>query len=282
MISGDRSDLISHDNDYALAQAVANGSTAAWHQFLETYSGLIMHVVRRHLPAEDEDEIRTVFVDTLSALYNGGLERFAGRVSLASWLNLVSRRKSLDYIRATYGRRRNPKHYNRLNEFEQQVFQLFYVERLPLEIVVHSLDWAGHSVNIEKLISSVVRVEEVLGRACLKSLDDRHLAKKNGHRSAEFQRYVVQSRVEYDWRAAAQIPDRVLMEKEASRLIARIGKILSQLSGEERRVIELHFQEGMSASKIAQKLNLENERRVYTVIERVVRRMKATLNNSNN
>jgi len=58
-------------SDLDLAQAVSNGSVEAWHRLIDQYSGLIYTVVRRNLFAAKDDEVRTVFVDILEALYDG-------------------------------------------------------------------------------------------------------------------------------------------------------------------------------------------------------------------
>jgi RNA polymerase sigma factor (sigma-70 family) len=278
MISGDRNDIPSYDEDIVLTESVAGGSTSAWHRFLEQYSGLIYHVILRHLPAEDEDDVRSVYVDVLNALYREDLRTYSGRVSLRAWLVLVARRRSVDYIRARYGRRRQPKGFDQLGEFDGNVYQLFFVERLPIEIVIQMLEWNGYSVSIDSLVESIQRIEDTLGQRFLTQLDERYFARQNGLDTAAVLRYVVNTRVEYEVRLKRDMPDQFVVEQETAKQLQRVKELVSQLSEEEQKVVRLRFQEGLSAAEISQRLDMDGPRRVYTVVERVLRRLRTIMN----
>jgi RNA polymerase sigma factor (sigma-70 family) len=263
--------------DLDLTRRVVAGSLEAWHEFLLTYAELIHHVVRRHLPVADDDEVHGVYVQTLEDLYHGGLRNYSGTVDLRSWLMLVSRRRSIDFLRARFGRNREPKGLGKLSAFDREVFQLFHVDKLPIEVVLHSLDWSGHTASVDNLVASVIRIEETVGKRVLRKLDDHHAAIRHGFATTDAIRYFVDLRVELDWRAVTTTPDNRLMEKEVAERVERIRELLSSMPEEDRRVARLRFEERLSANEIARQLGLQNRRRVYTLVERVKRRLRAAL-----
>ena len=280
MTSNSKDDIRSNNDDLRLAKSIADGSTVAWHEFLERYAGLIYHVILRHLPADDEDDVRSLYVDVLKALYSIDLGKYSGYVDMQSWLMLVTRRRSLDYLRSRYGRRREPKAFGRLNKLDRDVFRLFYAERLPIEVVIQMLDWNGHSITVDGLVDSIQRIEDVLGRTFLARLEERYVAKRNGVGNISALRYIVTSRVEYEGRTKNNTSDRFVIEQESARQAERVKELLSQFSREEQRVVQLRFQEGLSAEDISQRLNFDGRRRVYTVIERVLRRLRTIMNDA--
>ncbi|MCP4231891.1 MAG: sigma-70 family RNA polymerase sigma factor, partial [bacterium] len=112
------------EDDLNLARRVTAGSLEAWHEFLETYAEVIYTVARRHLPSADDDEVRGVYVHTLETLYYGGLRNYRGEMDLRSWLMLVSRRRSIDFLRGRFGRYRESNGVGKLSAIDREVFQL--------------------------------------------------------------------------------------------------------------------------------------------------------------
>ena len=64
------------------------------------------------------------------------------------------------------------------------------------------------------------------------------------------------------------------MEKEVTVAAARVRALLSELPAEERRVLELRFDRGLTVREISKKLKLGGQRRAYTVIDRAIRRLR--------
>ena len=131
--------------DKLLVRAICGGCADAWQQFLETYSGLIYGVVRRHLYTAEEEDVRSVYVGILKYLYDGHIEKYEGRAPLASWLVVVSKCLASDYLRKINGRYRPPKGYEDLTEFQRETLKLFYAERLSMKVVIQTLRWSGYS-----------------------------------------------------------------------------------------------------------------------------------------
>ena len=124
------------DNSIELVQRILTGSTEAWHEFLDRYSGLIYSIVRRQLAAEDEDDVRSVYVDVLKQLYDRDLARYSERSDLPTWLMVLAKRRSFDHLRARYGRIRKPAGFAKLTDLDREVLErlrLFaeFVKRCP-------------------------------------------------------------------------------------------------------------------------------------------------------
>ncbi len=268
------------EDDLGLTRRIIAGSTSAWHEFLETYVDLIYNVIRRHLPTSDDDEVHGVYVHTLEHLYGGGLRNYHGDMALRSWLMLVSRRRSIDYLRARFGRYREPRGVGRLSRFDRAVFQFYHVDRLPIEVVLHSLDWDGHKVSVDDLVDSILRVEKAVGNRTLNKLDDRHAARGNGSVSVAALRYFVQLRVEFEWRVGNNATDDRLIKIETAKRVENVRELLAGLPEEDRRIAKLRFEDHLSASEIAGVLGIKDRRKVYTLVERVKRRLRAALDNA--
>lgn len=261
--------------DVRLVQAIRDGSVDAWHDFVNTYSGLIYAIVRRHLPAEDEDEWRDVYVDVLKALYNGELEKYVGGPSrLAAWLTVFTRRRVFDIVRQRHGRYRRPKGYSSLREIDKLVLRLFYEQRLPIEISVQMLKWNGHRVTSDEVAESICRIEETMDRRYLNRLDRQHQAQEMRAAKVSVLRHLAWLTIEYEDGRVADLADAELMANETQAAAERVRAIAARLSTEERKVIFFRFNREWSARKISDKMQLGGQRKVYTIIERALRKLR--------
>lgn len=266
-----------HARDCELVRRIQAGSIEAWHEFVEAYSNLIYRVVRRHLFASDEDDRRSVFVDVLERLYEGALGSYGGRSSLGTWLIVFSRNQSLDFFRQRHGRTRLPAGFQRLSAFDKETFKLFFVDRLPIEIVAQMLEWAGHPTGPSDIAASVKRIEDAVDSRSLQRLDDEHRARSNGAGNARMMRCLLELRLEYEARATAERPDERFVEREAEAQTKKLRELIEALPDDERRVIDLRFRRGRTAREIADELDLRGRRRAYTIIARAVRHLRAGL-----
>jgi RNA polymerase sigma factor (sigma-70 family) len=263
--------------DLNLAKAISGGSVSAWHKFLNRYSGLIYGVVRRHLFTEDEDEVRGAYVDILKCLYDGEIKNYRGESHLTTWLMAAVRSRTLDLFRKRHGRLRLPRGYKRLSELDKKVLRFYFVERLPLEIVVHMLGWSGFSVNADDIIKSIQRIENIVGRCYLDGIDHERRADQYGVDSIQVLKYLIQMRLEYEEKASSFRTESYLLEKEVLEKTDRLRELLSALTPEERKIVFLRFNRGWSARKIAKVLDLGGQRRAYTIIDRVIRKLRRSL-----
>lgn len=258
--------------DLTLIEMILGGSTAHWHAFVDRYAGLIYSVIRRQLFAEDEDEVRTVFADVLEALYHGKLAEFRGSSELSTWLIVVSRGKALDHLRHLQGRRKMPQGYDSLSPLEQRVFRLHHVEGLSFDAVIHSLHSAGVSASAEAVAHAVLKIEGTLDRHYLRRLESESRAPALGVVSGRLLDYMTHASIERD--RNTERSDDGLERQEIERMAERVRGLLAELTEEEREVVRLRFEEGQTAQQIADERGLAGQRRVYTIIDRALRRLR--------
>jgi RNA polymerase sigma factor (sigma-70 family) len=260
-----------------LTGAVAAGSVEAWHEFLGLYAGLVYRVVRRFLLAEDEDEVRTVYVDVLKSLYDGGIADYRGTALVSSWLFVYTRSHAMDYYRKRFGRERPPRNIEKLGEYDRKVLELYFVEKLPLEIVVSVLGWCGMSTAVDEIVLAVQRIEKTLTRRYLDKLDNEYQAQRYNLDSGRALRYLLDLRVEYEEKTSGNRPDRALLENEARETAHKVRSAIASLDKEERRVLRCRYQFGWTARRIARELKLKSQRQAFYRIDKALNRLRGML-----
>ena len=266
--------------DFKLVQEILDDSVEAWRKFVTLYGGLIYDVVRRFLFGADQDEIRSVWVDLLETLYNGELSKYQKCARLSTWLVVFARARTIDYVRKRRGRQREPAGMERLSDRDRIVLQLFYVEKHSLDIIVQTLLWNKHAAGIHDIVDSIQRIEDVVGPKYLEKLEEEHQVKTSRAASARMLRYLIHQQAEYERLDAASKPDALLIEKEIAGVMTRVKKLVSTLPPDEQRIVELRFGENKTAKQISCELNLDDQRKVYTIIERILRKLRLELSAS--
>jgi len=227
--SGDKDPKLTRREDLLLVNRIVDGSLVSWHEFLERYSGLILGVLHRRLYSADEDEIRSVYVDILKSLYNVGFAKFEGRSRLSTWLIVYTRSKAVDYFRQKFGRIRLPKGFKKLGEFEREVLRLYFIEHLPMDVVVSTLRWSGHEVIADDIVESVWRIIEVVDKRYLRRYDNEHSARRYGIDSVRMFAYLLNQRCEYEGMTGLGRPDARILEEEAAETAKQVMDWLSAL-----------------------------------------------------
>ncbi len=261
-----------HHADLILARAVLGGDEAAWHRFVIAHSGILLAILRRYL--YDTDEIRTVYVDVLAELRQGKLAEYAGRSSLSTWLACIARGAAVDHLRHALGRREDPAGLTDLDERQREVFRLFYVEGRAFEEVRLRLRESGRLADGESLAAILAEIESGLNHRTLRRLTwDLHAASV-GAASGRLLEYLDQAAAAGAEASSAQAPDAALIAREARRRIESILLLVDQLPPQERTVLKLRFDAGWSADQIADELAIAGRRRVYTILDRALARLR--------
>jgi RNA polymerase sigma factor (sigma-70 family) len=256
--------------DLALIEMVLGGSTAHWHAFVDRYAGLIYSVIRRQLFAEDEDDVRTVFADVLESLYRGKLGEFRGSSELSTWLIVVSRGKALDHLRHIQGRRKNPQGWDDLSPLERHVFKFHFVEGLGFDAVLQSLRSAGSPANAEAVAHAVMKIEATIDKHYLRRLESDAKAPALGVVSGRLLDYLNHMDIERGRAEGDPDEDRDGVE----RMALRVRELLAELSDDEREVVRLRYEEGWTAQRIASERGLSGQRKVYTILDGALRKLR--------
>ncbi len=201
-------------DDIRIVSEILEGSEKAWHDFVERYSGLILGVIRRQIFEADEDQVRTIYVEILASLYEGGLEKYRAKSSLSTWLIVFTRNRARDFLRKLYGRSTEPTGFSKLDKTEKLIFKLFFVEMLPLDAIILQLRWSEPDISIENIVDSISRIEKVINPRYLKNLNDKNQARRHGIKSVQLARFLIGESVRSDVYVRYIRPDSEMLEKE--------------------------------------------------------------------
>jgi RNA polymerase sigma factor (sigma-70 family) len=263
--------------DMELVQAVLSGSVESWHVFVDRYTGLVMSVLRQQLFVEDIDEIRNVYVDVLEDLFNNKLKEYGGRASLATWLVLVTRGKATDYLRRKRGRRQLPRGWEALSEFDRRVFQLYFVEGLGFDSILCALEWESAGSGAGDIAGAVERIIERIDGRYLKRLNYENDARRQGTGAGNLPEYLYHAETALRERQSGGIrnPEEVLADGEHERELERLAALRRSLPEEDRVLLELRYERGWTARRISDELDMGGQRKVYSALDRAVRRLRA-------
>ncbi len=264
-------------SDLQLTRTIACGSETAWQDFLARFSQLIFDVLRRHLIAEDEDDVRGVYVEVLHSLYTRDLAKFRGEVQLSTWLIVYTRSRAYDFFRKHHGRHRIPTGYEQLGDFDRRVLECHLVKRLPMDVTLQLLAWGGTPATVDDIAESVGRIESTMDRRYLLRIESEHQAESRGVDSVRMLSYITELQRDFDEEAGHGQPDSQVIEQESERRYERLRGLVARLSPMEREVVELRFERGLSAREIDKKLHLGGQRRVYSLIDRIIRGLRRAL-----
>ena len=142
-----------HDSDRApmndrpvsdLLDSLSSGTVdAAWSEFLERFSPVIMHIVRRY--EGDQRRGTDCFVHVCEALSDDGFHRLRryrsdGPAKFRTWLMAVVANLCVDWTRKQHGRVRPILAVARLPELEQLVYRYIYVRGMRRADCVRALE----------------------------------------------------------------------------------------------------------------------------------------------
>ena len=265
------------DQDRALVQAVLDGSTEAWHEFVRQYERLILAVIHRYVPRRHMDEARTLYAKVLESLYRTKLATYEGRASLSTWVVLVTRSAVVDDLRQRLGGRELYATLKALPPLERDVFQRYYVEGLSFGGVRRIVRDEGALLSTERLLEVLRQLEAKVGGRLARRLSYDLHAQSVGGASGRLLEYLDHARFEFEERSESDRADFDMLDHEARRTLLRVKEELARLPAAERKLLSLRFEQGWTAQRIAEELGLDGQRSVYTWIDRIVRALRRRL-----
>lgn len=263
-----------HEQDLELVHRILADDTPAWEEFVHRYAGLLYSVVRRYLRTRDVDDVRSVLVDVLVSLRRTKLRTYEGRASLSTWLTLVARSQALEVLRRRFGRGQDVKGCEQLSPSERKLFRLYHIEGRSHREVIREFERSGEEWTLERFVAALRTVERKLGDRWLRRLAYDLHAQSVGAASGRLLEYLDHVREEFQHQPGGHSPEYHLMEKEARHTVQRLTERIAELPPDERRILQLRFERGWTAQKIAEELGLPSARGVYSITERIVRRLR--------
>lgn len=267
-----------HPSSAETARIIAGfreGDRDSWHRFVLAYSNLIYHVIHRYLHHWDLDERKRIYVEILESLYRRKLREYDGSARMTTWLTCVVRNHCLDFIRSQRGRRAVPPWLRQLSPDHEAVFRLYYVEGLSASIICERLSAGGPPFTMNRLADCLQDIETRIDPRTRRRVAYDLYAQSLGLTSGCFLDYLQHAKAELKAKQQASRPDYDFFQQETERFLDQIRHSIGKLPDLDRKVIELRFFSGLSADRVAEKLNLSGRRKAYTLQERALRRLRS-------
>lgn len=257
----------------AILEGLASGnSKAAWSEFLESYSPLVLQVVR--LFETEADPVADCFVFVCDQLRRNGFRRLRrfrpdGAASFATWLRAVIRNLCLDWRRSELGRHRVFQSVARLPAIDQEIFRLHYDQRWSCEDTFALVRAHSPDLTPNQFSESLERIQESLSARQLWLL---------GTRNPKFE--LLEPVPNGSFTAAAQLrdsapdPEELAQSRQQQEALVRA---LKGLPNPERLLIRLRYEEDLTLEQVARLTGLKDaqtaDRRIREVLLRVRKEM---------
>ena len=227
---------------HRLSSAEAGG---AWVEFLELYAPLIMNLASQF--EYEQDRINECFLYVCEQLNDAGFRRLlkfdtAGRATFRTWLGSVVFNLCVDWHRREYGRAKLLPAISALPAFDQSVYRMVIEQGMDKETCFQSLRADFPDLTRDLIGKAVLRVRSLLTPRQRWQIGVRSRGRKQVHGSS--------SRDSLDW-----LPDPALgpdAEAQKQQDFEQLQGAMSRLPAEQRLLLELRFQEGLTLKKIAQ------------------------------
>lgn len=243
----------------------------AWSEFIDDYAPVIFEVVRRLEP--DPDGVADCFQFICERLCEARFRRLlkfspGGPAKFSTWLRAVVRNLCLDRRRKQFGRRRIFRSIARLSPLDQQVFQFVHVRGLSECDTLSLLAADFHHLKAESISESVARINQALSANQSWLVGQRKVV---SHLSAPSEH------AEVTVTDAAVDPEMRAIVGERKRILRRA---MTRLGPQERLLIRLRYEEGLTLDHIAKLLELGNAQRVDRKLNEILSSLRAEFESS--
>ena len=268
---------VPHADDLALVRRILDGDSQAWHLFVQRYAGLMYAVIRRQLRTTDIDDIRSVLVDVLVVVRTSKLRAYQGRAALSTWLAVLARSGAIDFLRRRHGRPRYQRLLARLGAGDRLILRLYHFEGSTPHQVAEALCARGEECSVEEVIARIRSIEGRLGGGWMEDVAYELHARNVRLHSARILAYLDHVRDEFQHRTETQSPEYSMMERESRETARRLAEFVGGLGPAERQLLHLRYADGRTAEQVSRDLGLAGPRVVYTMTERVLRKIRRWL-----
>lgn len=242
----------------------------AWSEFLQQYSPLIFQVV--HLFERDLDHRENCFLFVCEQLSRNRFRRLRqfrlhGPASFSTWLRAVVRNLCLDWHRKEFGRQRVFQSIAHLSALDQEVFRYIFVQGLSEGEALYSLLPSFPGLTEKQLAHCEDRLRQALTprQRWLLSLQQAKAVVAGGPGTADepnFQTEVVDP----------DLGPEALAARNEQR--AALGRALARLPRQERYLLRLRFEQGLTLGQIARVTGLGNPQRVERRLREILDRLR--------
>jgi len=252
-----------------LHQLGTDESDRAWESFIDAH-GAVLYQVVHHLE-RDPDSARDCFVyvcEQLAACRFRRLRKYRAQegATFSTWLRCVARNLCVDWRRSSSGRQRSFRVIQGLTPIEQRAYRFHFLERNTLRETTALLRAEFPETDDAAVTRIIEKISSLLSprQRWLLSTQSRKLEALDAP-GRSVAREVSQG---------GASPEDQLLEKERR---DRLAESLGGLSGQERRLLKLRFDEDRSLQVCADALGLGSPQKAHRMLQAVLARLRTTL-----
>lgn len=247
----------------------------AWGQFLDNFADLIYQVA--HHFESDPEKAADCFQFVCERLIENRARRLRkfkgdGAATFSTWLRAVVRNLCIDWHRREFGRYRPFRYVARLSTFDQEVFRLMFERGMSADESLTFLSNGFPNVTHERVTQSRDRIEQ--------GLTDR-------------QRWLLATRAQQSQGYGAGTTDAEQIENLIGKLtdprpdpemrasdnetLGRLRRALKGLAPQQRLLLLLRFEQGVTLQQAAQLLDLGNAQKADRILKEILARLRKEL-----
>lgn len=197
------------------------------------------------------------------------IKAYKGRCSFRTFLYSVTSKLIIDFRRNRFGYKVLPKYYWGFDEINRYIFKLFFYQNL-------TVDWAENAVKSEFKLSQKEAQERV--DIVEKRIRESRLGGKSRIDTHEIHVDDVDSLTSDDKKPG---PEEIMIATEAVRQKQYLLKILKEevqkLDDEDSLILQLYFEQGLTAKQISNAIPGLKDKKVYKRIEQTLKKLKKNL-----
>jgi RNA polymerase sigma factor (sigma-70 family) len=197
------------------------------------------------------------------------IKAYKGQSSFRTFLYSVTSKLIIDFRRNKFGYKVIPKYYWEFDEINRYIFKLFFYQNL-------TVDWAENAAKAEFRLSQ----EEAQERVDIveKKIRESRLGGKSRFDIHEIYVEEVDSLTSEDKKRG---PEEILITGETLEQKEHFIKILKEevqkLDDEDSLILQLYFEQGLTAKQISNAIPGYNDKKVYKRIEQTLKKLRKIL-----
>ncbi len=259
-------------NDRALIRRFREAPESAYSELLERYTPALLRMIRRFMRDPDEVmEVYTAICERLLAHNFRALRRFRVNSELLPWLSVVAANACRDRLRKRRATSVPKSVLSKLDAFEELVFKYYYWRRMPHEDIAEIISTNdGMPCTRLDVMAAIGKINDLLSTS------------KRWHLLVALNANRPNLSIE-ELREAGTVPaviepsgvvDDVMPNGER---IARLNRSLQALDGEDRLLVLLRYEHGMTAPQIADVMGYDRHKYVYTRLRTIVAQLRRSM-----
>lgn len=264
-----------------LKNLLSKNNRKAWEVFLDEYSKLIFCTISSF--ATDYDDRMDLFVYVCEALSNKNFKKLRSfkirkdkqKAKFTTWLVLVVKNLGIDWYRKKEGRIRLSRAIERLPQTDKLIFNYVYLKGNSFSETYEILHTdINSSISIIDFYSSLDRINKALTSFNYEKIAFNLLRKRHKIPFDELQEISRDNIKLVSEFRNHESPDNHFQKKE---LVNNLKKAIKKLPAQEKLIIKLWFDQGMSAKEIANLIGNTKPHSIYGKIKNILMKLKAQL-----